>query len=145
MNKKFFVACMLILVAGAGLCFASSSDEVDFGDFTLEIDGVSFFNDTEDGMTSYTFLLNGENGGMINIITSESEVSQDEALQNSLNKGYKKVENVNDFEIIESPDPDDDYEYMAMHVSEGNTAIGIFFNEDDMDLVKDIIESYEDK
>ena len=146
MNKKFLIFCLLILVVGSSVCFAAAAEKMDFGDFTLEIDGVPFFNDTQDGTTVYVYLLNGASGkndsSEFIVTTGPASNSQDTVIDNCLSQGYEKQEEVNGFVLFSSGTSDSKYNYTAVHVTDGG--VGILISFDDLDAGKKIINTYED-
>jgi hypothetical protein len=144
MNKKLIIFCLLIVVVGTSACFAANAEKMDFGDFTLEIDGVPLFNDTQDGTTVYVYLLNNISGNSSEFIVTcgSASNSQETVIDNCLSQGYEKLEEDNGFVLFSSGTSDSKYKYTAVHVTDGGTGILISF--DDLDAGKKIINTYED-
>ena len=131
---------------GSGVCFAANAEKIDFGDFTLEIDGVLLSNETNNGITAYKYQLNGASGkndsSDFMVTTISATNSLDAAVDNMLSQGYEKQGEVNKFVLFSSGTSGDSYKYTALYISSGGTGIMIYF--DDLDAGKKIINTYED-
>ncbi len=135
-----------MLVVGSSVCFAANAEKIDFGDFTLEIDGVLISNETNNDITSYKYQLNGASGknnsSDFKVITVYATNSLDAAVDDMLSQGYEKQGEVNKFVLFSSRTSSDPYKYTALYISSGGTGILISFN--DLEAGKKIINTYED-
>lgn len=144
MNKKLIIFCLLIFVVGTSACFAANAEKMDFGDFTLEIDGVALYNDTQEGTNVYLYLLNNAaaNSSEFVVTCGPASNTQDTVVDNCLSQGYEKLEEDNGFVIFSSGTSESKYKYTAVHVTDGG--VGILISFDDLDAAKKIINTYED-
>lgn len=135
-----------MIVVGSSVCFAANAEKIDFGDFSLEIDGVLLSNETNNDITAYKYQLNDASGkndsNEFKVITVSATNSLDEAVNELLGKGYEKLGEVNGFVLLSSGTSGDEYKYTALYISSGGTGIMIYF--DDLDAGKKIINTYKD-
>lgn len=141
MNKKIILSLLAIFIILTSVSIVSAGAEtVDFGKFTLAIDGEQLTNTTmESGgeqVSMYDYDLNGNN---LTILVMPGQEDNDAIIDSFINDdGYKKTNPIGEFIVLETPEGN----YEGIYFGD-DYWVAIIFN--DLDSGKQILESFKTK